>query len=105
MLSANATIVRLDSRKCKAFETAIERMDAQQVTWRADVQTVGQDTREIYPPPHSIRVVWSLDIVTPGGGPVTLEGSGQDFYDLVSPVMKAADDCEAAGAHTVSTNG
>ena len=99
MLAANATLARLDSRECKRLAVAVSAMDEERLSWRTDVRSVGSDTERVYPGPHSIHPVWSLDIVTPSGGSATIEGSGKDLHAIVGPVLAAADACEAAGTH------
>jgi hypothetical protein len=49
--------------------------------------------------------VWSLDIGTPRGGFVTIEGSGKDFHAIVGPVLDAADAFEKAGKHRITGGG
>jgi hypothetical protein len=105
ILTASATMVRLDSRDCDPFGAAIAEMDTKRLSWRTDVWTVGRDVQPVYPGPHSVVPVWSLDIGTPRGGFVTIEGSGKDFHAIVGPVLDAADAFEKAGKHRITGGG
>lgn len=95
VLTGNATVVRLDSRNCPELAQAIEAMEAKPLDWRLDFLAVGEDAKLTPPPPHAVRVTYTLRIIMPGpAGGATITGSGPAFLERVEPVLAAADACE-----------
>ncbi|MDP1738115.1 MAG: hypothetical protein Q8L23_11835 [Caulobacter sp.] len=103
VLSANATVVRLDSRDCPGLARTIEALEGRALSLQLDFLAVGQDARQEPPPAHAVRTVISLRIMPPGSvGPILIDGSGAPFDRLAGPVFDAADACEKAGAGQVT---
>jgi hypothetical protein len=103
ILKDNATLVRLDSRDCPALAQTVEALEGPLLRLKLDFLRVGEDATGAPPRPHAVHVVIALRIMVPGSSfPVLLEGSGEMFERLSSPVFDAADACEKAGAGQIT---
>lgn len=103
ILKDNATLLRLDSRDCPALAQTVEALEGRLLRLKLDFLQVGEDATGEPPRPHAVHVVIALRIMVPGSSfPVLLEGSGEMFERLSSPVFDAADACEKAGAGQIT---
>jgi hypothetical protein len=103
ILKDNATLVRLDSRDCPALGRTVEALEGRLLRLKLDFPWIGEDATGEPPWPHAVQIVIALRIMVPGSStPVLLEGSGEMFERLSSPVFAAADACEKAGAGQVT---
>ncbi|HTU12586.1 MAG TPA: hypothetical protein VMG08_16975 [Allosphingosinicella sp.] len=95
MLTANATVVRLDSRDCPAMARAIAALETSRVNWRLDLYGVGADSPVEPIAPHAVWTEFTLRILAERAG-VTISGGGGRIERLAAPVLAAADACERA---------
>jgi hypothetical protein len=100
VLRANAIVRHMDSRDCPALGEAVEVMERESLGWRVDFLFVGQDPRMDPPPPHGTITAYELNLNTPLGGMVTINGTAQEFDNLMRPVFEAIATCERAAATT-----
>lgn len=100
MLTENLRIVRVDSRDCPAFQTAVEAVERRTLDWTLDLFAVGEDQPLIAPRPHAGRTTYTLNAWVDGHG-VTLTG-GPVLAEILGPVIEAVWDCEQAEARRLA---
>lgn len=94
ILSENLEVVTVDSRACPALRDAVHALDRATIEWRTDVMAVGDDAPLDAPRPHSVTGSYTLEIFT-GRSFVSLGGDDEALWNIVSPVIRAADGCAA----------
>jgi hypothetical protein len=95
VLTANAVIVRLDSRECPQMGHAIEALEGKPLKVGIDLATVGTDDDLNLPGPHAVTSTIKV-YLRAAGSPFTMEGSGGLLEELASSIFTAADACEDA---------
>lgn len=96
MLTENRHVVRVDSRDCPAFKTAIDAVERGRLDWTVDLFAVGEDLPMPPPRPHAGRTFYTLNAWIDGGS-VVLSG-GPALATLLGPVIEAVWNCEQAAA-------
>ena len=95
MLMQNATVVRMDSRECPALQQALRHIQTQRISLDVDLPTVHPDQRVTGPPPHAVRIVYTLrSLASAADEGVTIRGNGSMLREMIHPVLDAADACE-----------
>lgn len=96
MLTENQRIVRVDSRDCPAFKTAIDTVERRRLDWQLDLFAVGEDLPMPPPRPHAGQTFYTLNAWIDGHN-VTLSG-GPALATVLGPVIGAVWVCEQARA-------